>query len=76
MTPISCLTLRRSNVTPELTEVICVGVIYTILYAMNQMFDYGPTGWVKTSCRKGSFIARPVIQDRMQRRCAIENKVS
>ena len=24
-----------------------------------EMFDYGPTGWVKTSCRKGSFIARP-----------------
>ena len=23
------------------------------------MFDYGPTGWVKTPCRKGSFIARP-----------------
>ena len=78
------VTLPRSNLTPELTELIYVGVIYTILYAMNQgystsengeTFDYAPTGWVKTvktSCRKSSFIARPVIQDRMQRRCAIE----
>ena len=27
------------------------------------MFDYGLTGWVKTSCRKGSFIVRPRSED-------------
>ena len=81
MTSISCLMLRRSNLTPELTELICEGVIFTILYAMNQGYFTSEKGSVrlrsdrvgKTSCRKGSqFIARPVIQDRMQRRCAIE----
>lgn len=33
--------------------------IKDIQHLRREMFDYGPTGWVKTSCRKGSFIARP-----------------
>ena len=33
------------------------------------MFDYGPTGWVKTSCRKGSFIAARAVLASVQAAC-------
>ena len=40
-----------------------------ILTLRGEMFDYDPTGRVKTSCPKFSFIARPEdVQGRMQRR--------
>ena len=50
--------------------------IKDILPLCRELFDYGPTGRVKTSCCRGSFIARPEsIQGRMQRRFELQREL-